>query len=175
VPLGASAGPQLLPNGATHNNYALYVRAADDLIGLVAYSIYKQHKIAFLDAEIARTGKPAAQASIDTFCSMYGAPHQVQLLRHRAQRLLEEMNEELLDEAVGQINQQYQKRLVKELKEGPGWLKISLQGVLGNLVTAALVAFVLFGASSSKIGIVPTIADWAGYNAVEKSTDSAAK
>lgn len=164
-----------MPNGARHNNYGLYVFAADDLIGLVAYSIYKHHKIVFLDTEQTRTGQPATQAAIDTFCSMYGTSQQVQLLRDRAQGLLEEMNEELLDGAVGQINREYQKRLVKELKEGPGWIKISLQGVLGNLVTAALVAFVLFGASSSKIGIIPTIADWAGYNVSEKSSEPAPK
>lgn len=168
-------GAQLLPNGAKHNNYGLYVHAAEDLIGLVAYSIYKQHKIAFLDTEQARTGQPATQAAIDTFCTMYGASQQVQLLRDRAQGLLEEMNEELLDDAVGQINREYQKRLVKELKEGPNWVKVSLQGVLGNLVTAALVAFVLFGASSNKIGIIPTIADWGGYTAIEKVPESASK
>lgn len=161
--------------GAAHNNYFLYVTNEDDLIGLVAYSLYKQHKIGFLEAELARTGERATQEKIDTFCVMYGAQRQVELLRNKAQELLEDMNRALLEEAVDHIDQNYQQQLVSELKEGPGWIKVALQGVAGNVVTAGIVAFVLFGASSSKIGIFPTLADWAGYNITEKAPEQTPK
>lgn len=138
-----------LPAGATHNNYSLYVKNQDDLIGLVAYSLYKQHKINFFQSELTRTQQPATEEKIETFCALYGAPQQVELLRESAGKLLAQMNQALLNEAVTELNAQYQKQLVKELKEGNGLGKSVYFSLVGNIVTAAFIALAVWGASTN--------------------------
>lgn len=154
-----------LPSGLSHNTYGLYVTDESDLIGLVAYSLYKRQKIAFLDQQLAKTQTNATKEQVDTFCAVLNAPNQVEMLRDKASNLLEAMNEALLDVAVQNLNEEYQKQLVAGLKEGQSLSKSLFYGVLGNLATAAFVAFVLFGVSSAKIGVFPTLANWVGYNA----------
>lgn len=159
----------LLPPGASHNTYGLFVKDETDLIGLVAYSLYKSHKIAFLAQQHDRTGKRATQEEVDTFCSVYNTAPQVEMLRDRASDLLEVMTGALLQDAVQHINSEYDKKLVAELKEGQGWWKSLGQGVVGNFVFAGLLALLLFIAMSSQIGIIPTLANWSGYTATPKN------
>lgn len=166
---------QTPPPDIRHNTYKLFVSKPDDLVGLVAYSLYKQQKIDFLQRHRDENkGAPPAQDIVDIFCSTFRDPNQVGMLRDRAEALLENVTEVLLNERESRIKKVYINELVRQLKEGPSWVKVAFQGVLGNLVTAALVAFVLFGASSSKIGVIPTLADWAGYNVSEKPPEPSA-
>lgn len=139
------------PAGATHNNYSLYVppNKGDDLIGLVAYSLYKQHKINFFQSELVRTKKPATEEKIKTFCDVYSEPQQVELLREQARTLLENMNEGLLMEAIVKLNKDYDKRLKKELKDGLPLSKSVYHSVVGNLVTGVVIATAVWITTSS--------------------------
>lgn len=136
--------PQSHPEGASHNNYSLYVNHPDDLIGLVAYSLYKQHKISFFRSELARTGQVATAEKTQTFCDVYSEAHQVELLRERANVLLEKMTEEVLDEAVLGLNKDYELRLKEELKAGLPLSKSIGHSVAGNLVTGFVIATVVW-------------------------------
>ncbi len=137
--------------GTTHNNYSLYVppNKGDDLIGLVAYSLYKQHKINFFQSELARTKKPATEEKIKTFCDVYSEPQQVELLREQARTLLENMNEELLAEAIVKLNKDYEKRLKEELKAGLPLSKSIYHSVVGNLITGVVIATAVWTTTSS--------------------------
>lgn len=133
----------------THKAYSLYVKNEADLIGLVAYSLYKQHKIAFLKNEHSRTNKPAAPEIVKAFCDAYNEPNQVSLLREKAESLLEEMNEELLAEAVLEINAKYDKQLKKELKEGTPFWKSVRYSVAGNIATGIVFASMIWVANAN--------------------------
>lgn len=133
----------------THKAYSLYVRHEADLIGLVAYSLYKQHKISFLKNEHVRTKKPATPEIVKAFCDAYSEPNQVALLRGKAENLLEELNEELLDDAVNGLNIQYNDRLKKELKEGTPFWKSVRYSVAGNIATGIVFASIIWVANAN--------------------------
>jgi len=138
----------------THRAYSLYVEDEADLIGLVAYSLYKQHKIAFLKNEHKRTNKPAAPEIVKAFCDAYSEPNQVSLLREKAESLLEEMNEELLNEAVHGLNTEYDKRLKRELKEGTPFWKSVRYSVAGNIATGIVFASMIWVANANFDGVL---------------------
>lgn len=150
-----SAANDSVPNSSehtslwTHQAYSLYVEDEADLIGLVAYSLYKQHKIAFLKNEHARTQKPAAPEIVKAFCDAYSEPNQVALLREKAESLLEEMNEELLDDAVRGLNIKYDERLRKELKEGTPFWKSVRYSIAGNIATGIVFASLIWIANAN--------------------------
>jgi hypothetical protein len=160
-----------LPEGLTHQTFTHYVRHKDDLVGFVAYSIYKQHKISFLDREYKKTQQRATQDKVDAFCESYGNPEQVDLLRERAAKLIQSMNDLLLNQAVEQVRIDHQAQLVKKLKEGPGWIDSILKSVAGNLTTAALVALVIFGGSVVSHGFWETVSNWTGHEFRPKQTE----
>jgi hypothetical protein len=151
--------PQALEESSqwTHKAYSLYVDDEADLIGLVAYSLYKQHKIAFLSDEHARTKKPAAPEIVRAFCDAYSQPNQVTLLREKAERLLEEMNEQLLDETVHGLNAEYDKRLKKELKEGTPFWKSVRYSVAGNIATGIVFASMIWVANANFEGVLAAL------------------
>lgn len=138
-----------LPAGATHNNYSQYVLEPADLVGLIAYSLYKQHKIKFLEEEFRKTGQPATSGNIDIFCSLYGQPHQVELLRMDAHRLLSGLNDRLLAPQIQDLRQQYQEELIRQLKEGGGMAQATKYSIVGNIATGALFALVVWIANAN--------------------------
>lgn len=132
----------------THNNYSLYVNEERDLIGLIAYSLYKQHKIVFIQSEVERT-KEASPEAVRSFCHAYAQSHQVELLRDKAELLLETMNEELLDYAINKLNKEYQDKLKKELKEGMPLGRSIFHSLMGNIATGAFIALAVWGTSTN--------------------------
>ncbi len=151
-----------LPQGVKHQTFTHYVQHKDDLVGFVAYSIYKQHKISFLEREFRKTGERATQEKVDAFCESYGNPEQVELLRERAAKLIKNMNDLLLSQTVEQMKSDYQDALVKKLKEGPGWIESIAKSFAGNVITAAIVALIIFGGSAISQGFWKTVGDWTG-------------
>lgn len=157
-----------LPEG-THKTFTHYVENNNDLVGFVAYSIYKQHKISFLAREYAKTSKPASQDKVDAFCSSYGNPEQVNLLRERAEKLITDLNKVLLEDNIRKVQADYEAILIQKLKEGSSWPKSIAQSVLGNVVTALFVGAVIFGGSIVSKGFWPTVGDWTGMEFKPKS------
>lgn len=132
----------------THNNYSLYVREERDLIGLVAYSLYKRHKLVFVNSEIERN-QSASPEAVRSFCHAYAQSHQVELLRDKAELLLETMTEELLNDAVSKLNKEYQEKLKKELKEGMPLGRSIFHSLMGNIATGAFIALAVWGTSTN--------------------------
>lgn len=132
----------------THNNYSLYVNEERDLIGLIAYSLYKQHKIVFIQSEVERTNSASPEA-VRSFCHAYAQAHQVELLRDKAELLLETMNEELLNYAIDKLNKEYQVKLKKELKEGMPLGRSIFHSLMGNIATGAFIALAVWGTSTN--------------------------
>lgn len=132
-----------------HQNYSLYVTDSADLVGLVAYSLYKQHKITFIESEAARTNSSACSDATHAFCRAYSQDHQVELLREKAESLLEEMTEQVLAEVTQELNREYEQKLKKALKEGMPLGKSVLHSFVGNLVTAGIIALAVWGTSAN--------------------------
>ena len=171
-PLQAPPNPAPLPPGYNHNTYDEYVKHENDFIGLLAYSIYKRQKIAFMDGERKRTGTAAHKAHIDVFCVALNTPEQVKMLREKAESIIGNMLGELLDDSMQKLNTQYEERLKKELKEGASWPKIALQGVVGNTASAAAIALVVILLTVADKGPIAAASSLFDYNITKKPVDT---
>lgn len=160
-----------LPEGVTHQTFTHYVQHKDDLIGFVAYSIYKQHKISFLALEYKKTQKAVPQEKVDAFCAAYGNPDQVLLLRNQAEQLLSHLNAALVAEKESQITAKKQEELIQRLQAGPGKLQAAFHGLLGNILTGVVVGVFAFLAMTQQYGFWGSVAIVTGY---EKKTPSTA-
>lgn len=169
VALRSEQEPELILPEGSHKTFTHYVKNKNDLVGFVAYSIYKQHKISFLSREFASTGNPASQDKVDAFCSSYGNPEQVNLLRERAEKLIKDLNQVLLDDSIRKVQEDYEVLLVQKLKEGASWPKSIAQSIVGNVMTALFVGAVIFGGSIVAKGFWPTVGDWTGMDIKERA------
>ena len=160
--------PELLLPEGTHKTFTHYVLNKNDLVGFVAYSIYKQHKISFIAREFKSTSQAPTQEKVDAFCSSYGHTDQVNLLRERAEKLIKDMNQVLLDDTVRKVQADYESLLVKGLQKGTSWPKAISQSLVGNVITGLFVGAVIFGGSIVSKGFWPTVGDWTGMEIKEK-------
>ena len=53
--------------GRTHDTYARFTGHGDDMVGLIAYCLYKRHKIEYLDGIRARHGREPTEAERTSF------------------------------------------------------------------------------------------------------------
>ncbi len=160
--------PSFSSIGLNHQTFTSYVEDKDDLIGFVAYSIYKQHKIDFLVREYKKTQHRALQEKVDAFCESYCNPEQVALLRERAEKLILNMHALLAADAISKVKAEEEEKYLNKLKEGPGWVDSLLKSVGGNILTAALIAFVVFGGSVVSNGFWETVGNWSGKTISDK-------
>lgn len=161
--------------GLSHRTFTKYVENKDDLVGFVAYSIYKQHKISFLEREYQKTKQRASQDKVDAFCESYCHPEQVELLKERAEKLIQNMHQLLVVNAIDTVRAEEQAKYVKQLEEGPGWWDSIGKSIAGNLATAALVALVIFGGSVVSNGFWETVGNWTGMKIAPKSASPSDK
>ena len=102
--------------------YSTIVEGENDLVGLVAYSLYKRDKLAFLLKHHQDVGQAPTAAEMMAFCRTCTLPGPVSAYRAKATYLMSEMYDELLADQVGQIDEKYKVELVNELKKAhPFW------------------------------------------------------
>lgn len=160
LPAPPDEAKQSLPPDVKHNTYNLFVTKHDDLIGLIAYSLYKQHKIDFLTQYRANhDGARPSEETVDVFLSIYRNPSQVEMHKARANELLGSFTEELLRVRENAIEKAYHDELVRQLKEGPGFWSGVWIGVVGNITFTAVIALLIFIISVSSKGLTPAIID----------------
>lgn len=163
APFTSNVSAISLPPNLAHNTYNQFVSSHDDLIGLIAYSLYKQQKIDFLTRHREEHGEQPSAAQVNLFCSTFRNPLQVEMLKNRADDLLRDMTIEVLRPIEEGIKQHYEDRFDKRLKQGPGfWFGVRV-GVMGNIAFAALLALLLFVVSAADKGLAPAIASLLGY------------
>ncbi|RYH63617.1 MAG: hypothetical protein EON54_07740 [Alcaligenaceae bacterium] len=155
----ASSVPQL-PADLTHDTYNRFVSSPDDLIGLIAYSLYKQQKIDFLkQRRIQLGGARPPEAEVVLFCSTFQNEMQVEMLQGRAAELLNIMMNEVLRSRETAIRQQYNQRLTEELKQGKSWSRAIMENTAANMLSAGLLALLALLYLGSKMGFVEMFKD----------------
>jgi hypothetical protein len=142
-----------------HRTYAALVRDDADLIGHVAYALYKRDKLKFCDQELARTKLPATQLAIDTFIRGCNLDTRIAAYRFEAERLLEQMTEYVLEDAIEKQESEYQDRLVRELSASKPWSRTILESLVGSVVIALVWALIVVVISTSRVGFDQVLGD----------------
>jgi kynureninase len=151
--------------------YGLLVTSEDDLVGLVAYSLYKRHKISFLESHFAAQGQQPTVAEIQAFSASMALPVQRVMYLEKANSLLEAMNEELLEDAIKRLDKNYKKKLVEELKKGKGFWASLWENILANLAAIVVLAIATFVIYAQNVGSTPeAFGKLFGYEVKRKDT-----
>ena len=149
-----------LPSDLTHDTYNKYVSSADDLIGLIAYSLYKQQKIDFLKQRRQQlAGRRPPEGDVMLFCSTFQNEMQVEMLRGRAAELLQIMMDQVLRSREATIRKQHEAMLNTELKKGKSWSRAILENTIANMLSAGLLALLAILYVGSKMGFVELAKD----------------
>lgn len=147
-----------------HAAYSTIVEGENDLVGLVAYSLYKSDKLAYLAKHHTDIGRAPNNDEMMAFCRTCTLPGPVSAYRSKASYLLSEMYDELLKEQVAEINEKYKAELVAELKKAhPFWSGVWQHFLAGITIWAfiGLAILVLYG---QQIGYKQLAANLLGLN-----------
>lgn len=154
----------VMPLAHGHTAYSSLVEGENDLVGLVAYSLYKSDKLAFLAKHEKDTANKPTPDEMMAFCRTSTLPGPVSAYRAKATYLLSEMYDELLEEAVSEVDAKYKAEMMDELKKAhPFWDGVWQHFWAGVMLWAfvGLAILVLYG---QKIGYKQLAADLLGID-----------
>lgn len=147
-----------------HRTYSNLVQGSDDLVGLIAYSLYKRQKLDFVDSHQRDHGRPPSLDELQVFYQLVSMPGQIEALRTRSATLLEQVSEEVFDEAVQELEKDYEARLMAELKTPKNFWRAVGENIVANIVAAGLVTLAVVVFYLSRIDVVPTVGKSFGYD-----------
>lgn len=156
--------------------FSLMVQHDNDVVGLVAYSLYKQEKIDF----IASRSEDCTDADIDAFCHSVKRPNRLENYRERATQILARMQEELFAEQAAEMERRYQEELNDAIAKLPAhrpvkeWFRHLFQHVVGSMLATVLLVVLLLTALGWKQGAVKTLEQILDIKVVPGSKDDPA-
>lgn len=145
--------------------YGNLVQNDNDLIGLIAYSLYKQDKLAFVAEHKKATTAEPNDGQMETFCRSSNLPNRIQAYRDAAAKTLETLNDQVLKEAVEGVEADYKEELQEQLEKlkKPTLGEEVLAHVLAGMIVWVLIAFLIFCALVARNGFGDTVRGLTGY------------
>jgi hypothetical protein len=138
--------------------YSKIVEDQDDMIGHIAYSLYKARKIEYIEQFKEETGKTPSESDLESFHK--SAAIMIDSLRIEAEQILSEFTQLTLDETVSEIKNELienQETTFKEIikpitpeKKGHWdgfWMSVLVKGTQ-TLVVAIIFFLIIFGYSA---------------------------
>jgi hypothetical protein len=160
-------------SGIGHRTYAAIVEDEADLIGHVAYALYKRDKLKFCEQEYARTKLPVTVQAMDVFIRGCNLDTRIASYRLEAERLLEQMTEYVLEDAIEKLERDYQARLVRELSASKPWSRAILESLVGSVAIALVWAMIVVVISTSRVGFDQVLGDVLNKDITDRPTQAA--
>lgn len=142
--------------GRTHgfnHIYGTLVEAPDDILGIIAYSFYKQQKIEFLQAYQTEHGRTPSDAELRVFYVTSNSPASLASYRTKAELLSREFVYAALEGDIKEIEERSDRelnRLVKSFR--PNFWQGVTQNLFSSVLFVLLIGVIVFTAWSSKLG-----------------------
>lgn len=133
--------------------YSKLVVDAEDLVGLIAYGLYKREKIEFITKfKEDNNSRDPNDTDLTVFHSLTNTDSRCSNYRSQAEGILADFSGKMLAEKARELQDVYQADLVSQLKEGlPFWKGVG-QNVIASVVMLGIVAGILVLAWSFNIG-----------------------
>ena len=125
-----------------HQTFSTIVKSPDDLVGLIAYALYKADKVAFCAEH--------PDADVNAFILAANLPSQVSSYRLKAEIMLEDMTEETLGQAVEGIKQEYIAR-AENMEKSLGFWRSVVSNTFGAFAASAIWILLVVLVFGSKI------------------------
>lgn len=135
--------------------YLKLVADENDLIGLIAYGLYKKHKIEFIESYKADRGCLPSKDDCSSFATSSSTPLQLQQYRDSAEALLQKMTLEAAKVEISEFENTLLRNYKAEIREAvrdeqPKWWHSVLFSVLGAFIFSALIAFAFYLGSTTE-------------------------
>lgn len=129
--------------------YSKLVSANDDLVGLIAYGIYKKHKIEFIEKIKSDTGHDPTEAECQAFYSTSTTDSQLKNYRIQAETMISETISSVAQEELTDFEQEMYKNYLSGIKSciPSNWSSFGfsvLAGVVSTLVFTVIAGIFYF-------------------------------
>ncbi len=129
--------------------YSQLVRANDDLVGLIAYGIYKKQKIEFIEKMKSDTGHDPTEAECQAFYSTSTTDSQLKYYRTQAETMISETISSIAQEELTNFEREMHKNYQSEIKSciPSNWSSFGfsvLAGVISTLVFTVIAGIFYF-------------------------------
>ena len=127
--------------------YSQLVSSPEDVIGLLAYSIYKQHKIEFIEDFKNKKGSAPTDADIENFIMSSVTQSQLEKYKESAYTILSETVADAVQDEMGRMSFDFQNAIEPVIKKhSSSWGKTVFLNVIGSFVFSIILVIVfLFG------------------------------
>lgn len=165
---GASEAPR-----AHDRIYSLLVESEDDLVGLIAYSLYKRNKVAYIESFVRDHGRAPDEQQLAEVRRSFSLPAAREGLRAEAEKVLATFTGGILNQALEDAEANYQDKikeqaqshsdeLIRKLSEAQPYWKTVRQNIWANIATVilgVLLVIVVWGAKYGPKELIETIFD----------------
>jgi len=139
------------------------VTADDDLVGHVAYALYKRDKLKFCNALRAKHSRDPSKTEIDTFINAAGLDTRIQAYRNEAESLLEQFAEIVLADVEVKFDRSRDKEIKDRLTQRESFGRAVVTNLVANVAGVILLFLLFVFAFADRIDFGEVIADMAGY------------
>lgn len=140
-----------------------------DLIDSVAYALYKERKLEFVESFRQTQARPPTSQEIENFILSATLPASVESFRTAATEALRQFSEEVLTATESEMADRYHAEMVAELKKARPFLKTLVENILANVGAVALLALLLLLLYGSRLNPIVVLGDVFGYDVKEKA------
>lgn len=127
--------------------YQQIVNEPDDIVGLIAYGVYKQKKVEHIKKFCEDRGYGPGDEDLEPFhnaCLVH-----VDSYRLAAEQILQDAIQSITEEYVAEVDSTYQKKLFSELRTS-FWSNV-FAGVLSAIFAAGLIGLIVLGLTGMSI------------------------
>lgn len=146
-----------------HLTYRTLVKDEGDMVGHVAYALYKRDKLSFVEAIRAEKGREPTEEEVWAFIVSSNLGLRIDAYRSEAEQALQTLSGELLQGASDELGRQYQQELNRQLLKAKSSLRAVAESLFANLLAVAVIALVAVVLYGTRIGFVNLAADVFGY------------
>lgn len=143
--------PVATPSGNYSRIFERLVRDADDLVGLVAYGLYKQSKRDWIIRFYEENGSRPGQADLENHYKYFSAPADLERFRSEAEKMMLSFAEVIVDDRQPEIEDAVRNReflttkneIIQEIRERTSfWGSVTANMVAWGLSLAVTIAII---------------------------------
>lgn len=136
-----------------HGTYSALVLNDADLVGLVAYALYKRDKLKFCEKFAVKNHRETLPEELAIFIEGCNLDTRLQGYRAEAEQLLETMTEFQLEDAIEQVQRDSTEKLARKLSESKSWGRSIAEALLGSVVVAIVWGALVLVLYTNKVGV----------------------
>lgn len=142
-----------MANGSYNYIYTELVKNENDILGILAYSLYKRQKIEFIQGFKHKTGNEPTDADLTPFHDISNSASQLESYRNQANQLAQNFLDITLNTQAEELDKIYSAKANNEIKNSrPSFWSGVAQSVVGSVAFVFVLGFLVFFAWSLNQG-----------------------